>query len=159
MWSQINVLSPQGKKQTAFNSFDYCMKRLLSKHDISILAGNVPPPRLRHGAGEAAISSIFGQTEGTILLNILAGHRLLDLHHSKQGSVYIWTLAHVTWAEQEVRGQCPHRHSQVRICSSRDLTMDVCARSLPSQSTAGRQTLPRRRVGCIVCSALRGISK
>lgn len=65
-----------------------------------------PSLGLGHGDGEAAISSTLGKTEGTILLNILARHRPLDLHHSKQGPVGIWTLAHLTWAEQEARGQC-----------------------------------------------------
>lgn len=69
---------------------------------------------LRHGDGEAAISSILGQTEGIILLNILAWQRLLDLHLSKQGPVCIWALAQLTWAEQEEAGQFPTQAAALR---------------------------------------------
>lgn len=69
---------------------------------------------LRHGDGEAAISSILGQTEGTILLNILAWQRLLDLHLSKQDPVSIWALAQLTWAEQEEAGQFPMQAAALR---------------------------------------------
>lgn len=118
-----------------------------------------PSLGLRHGDGETATSSILGKTEGTIILNVLARQRLLDLHHSKQGPVCIWTHLGSPGLSRSWEGSAPHRRSQVRTCSIRDVTVDECARSLPSQSTAGRQTWPRRRVGCMGCSALRGISK
>lgn len=60
------------------------MKKTLQFYqDVFNLAANVPLPGARTQDGEAAISSIIAKTEATVLLNLLAQHRPIDLHHSK----------------------------------------------------------------------------
>lgn len=107
IWSQVNILSPQWKEWTVFNSLDYCMKILPSKHDISILAGNVPLPGAQAWRwGDCNLQHPWQDRRYHRPQHFSLAEAPWSPSLKARPSLYLDPPG-LTWAERELRGQCP----------------------------------------------------